>query len=516
MKKRIIKLCMVFLVFFIIGCSNPVTPTTDPVTPTTDPVTPTTDPVTPTTDPVTPTTDLLASTIVFSDGLNVFKVLDTSTYTNTVSGVGDGSISYTSGDPSVATVDANTGKVTLMSAGTSIITANKAATATHSAITANYSIIVIKPCLPLLVIATNNNIPISNKDDWIKGNISISDSGTITDLGNLEIKGRGNSTWGMPKKPYSLKLDNKKSILGMKSNKRWVLLANYSDKTLLRSTFAFDLGLSVYNNLKWTPDSKMVEVVLNNEYIGVYQIVEQIRIDKNRVDLNLDNGEFLMEVNARLDEKANFTTTRGVPFSFNEPEDPDVSTFNEINGKLQEVEDVIYSETFSDETNGYVKYIDVDSFVDWYIINEFTKNNDAIFYSSVYLFYKDSKIFMGPIWDFDISSGNINYNGCDDPENYWIKDAKWISRLLEDASFVEKVKTRWNEKKDELQSKINDISIKASQLNLAASNNFQRWDILSTYVWPNRIITGSYNGEVSACIEWLNKRYTWMDCEINK
>ena len=123
---------------------------------------------------------------------------------------------------------------------------------------------------------------------------------------------------------------------------------------------------------------------------------------------------------------------------------------------------------------------------------------------------------MGPIWDFDISSGNINYNGCDDPENYWIKDAKWISRLLEDASFVEKVKTRWNEKKDELQSKINDISIKASQLNLAASNNFQRWDILSTYVWPNRIITGSYNGEVSACIEWLNKRYTWMDCEINK
>ncbi len=456
------------------------------------------------------------STIVFADGTDILKMLGSGTYINTVSGVGDGAVSYSSENPSIATVDSSTGEVTLIGIGTTQIIANKAETETHTKVSGNYTIVVLEPYLPFLKISTDDMQPVDTKEDWINGHAILNDNGTITDLGNLEIKGRGNTTWNFPKKPYTLKLDAKQSVLGMQSNKRWVLLANYSDKTLLRTTFAFDLGLSVFNNLKWTPNSRMVEVVLNNNYIGVYQIVEQIRMDKNRVDIDLDKGEFLLEVNASLDEKFNFTTTRGVPFSFKEPEEPGVSQFDSIKSKIQEVENIIYSNDFANEINGYAKYIDVASFIDWYLVNEFTKNNDAIFWKSVYMFYKDNKIFMGPLWDFDISSGNNTMNGCDNPEDYYIRNSKWISRLFEDPKFALKVKYRWNEKKSELLNEISNISFNASRLTNAANNNFKRWDILNTEVWPNRIVTGSYNGEVSELSNWLNKRYNWLNSNINK
>jgi hypothetical protein len=223
-----------------------------------------------------------------------------------------------------------------------------------------------------------------------------------------------------------------------------------------------------------------------------------------------------MEVNARLDEKYNFKTTRGVPFSFKDPEEPSQSQFNTIKLKLQEIEDIIYSDGFSDVDNGYTKYIDLESFIDWYLINEFTKNNDAIFFSSVYMFYKDDLLYMGPLWDFDISSGNIDYNDCDKTYGYHVRNALWISRLFEDPTFSQKVKDRWNDKKDVLISKIDGISNQAEALSSAADNNFQRWDILGTYVWPNRIVTGSYDREVIELSNWLRNRYTWMDKEINK
>lgn len=461
-------------------------------------------------------TEKLQSTIVFNDGIEVTKMISCDVYTNTVNDVGDGIITYSSSTPATATVNERTGEVTLVAVGTTKITANKAATATYAAVCASYTITVLEPCLPLLVIETKNNRPITTKEDWIEGIISIKYGGTVTDLGGLEIKGRGNSTWSMPKKPYTLKLDEKKSVLGMKSHKRWVLLANYSDKTLLRTYFSFDLGLSVYDNLLWTPNSRMVEVILNNEYIGVYQLVEQISTDENRVDIDLARGEFLMEANARLDEKYNFKTTKGVPFSFKEPDEPNASQLDAIKSKLQEIEDMIFSDNFADIDNGYAKYINVESFVDWYLINEFTKNGDANFFSSVYLFYKDNLLYMGPLWDFDISSGNINYGGCDNPEGYQVKSAKWISRLLKDPLFFQNVKNRWNEKSGVLKRKIGDISVQANTLSSAANNNFQRWDILSTYVWPNRIVTGSYEQEVIELTKWLNDRYAWMDKEINK
>ena len=162
--------------------------------------------------------------------------------------------------------------------------------------------------------------------------------------------------------------------------------------------------------------------------------------------------------------------------------------------------------------------LDIDSFIDWHLVNELTKNNDAIFFSSVYMYYKqnDQKMYMGPLWDFDLSSGNINYNDCDKVDGFYIKRGGWYSQLFKDDGFKEAVKARWNNVKGDVLGEILSIGNITNQLGSSSTNNFLRWDILGTYVWPNRIVTGSYDGEVSAFIAWIVQRYHWLDGAIQE
>jgi spore coat protein CotH len=387
--------------------------------------------------------------------------------------------------------------------------------------------------LPIIKIDTAGR-PIDSTDIWLKDVVYTVVGNNTKESGYMDIKGRGNTTWGMPKKPYSIKLSNKVSMLGMPAHKRWALLANYADKTLLRNDVAFKIG-SIFDNLAWTSKSVHVVVYINNEYQGIYQLTEQIKIDENRVAIDKTiskkknpDGGYILEIDVRQGEEFNFTTAKGVVFCCSDPDedldeffDPSTglsgSIFEKIKNDVQHVEDVIYSDSFADPDTGYRKYIDVDSFVDWYLANEITKNNDAVFFSSVYMYYDPVKLkyCMGPIWDFDISMGNINYNGNDNPQGFWIKESPWISRLFEDPSFVSLIKSRWNAKKQEIISLQEYIEYKAEYLHDAQFNNFKRWDILNVYVWPNAVIPGSYPGEINYLKTWLNKRIDWLNLAIN-
>lgn len=408
---------------------------------------------------------------------------------------------------------------------------------------------VMETGIPVLIITTNNSTEISSKEEYVKASFNlISDDYEELKIDEISIKGRGNSSWSQPKKPYTIKLDKKNSVLGMAKSKKWVLIANYSDKSLLRNDFASFLGNEVYTNMNWNPSFKAVELILNGEYKGSYLIGEQIKIEEKRVniqnvadtvlgkgeDLNADgivdekDGGFIFEVNtSRMDESYNYRTTHGIGMSL---KDPDVEDFAENENKIEQymadiihtAEDVLYSVEWLDEENGYKKYIDTDSFIDWYFVNEITKNNDACWFSSVYFYYdpKNCKLYMGPDWDFDISCGNIDYNGCDNYEGFWIKNSGWHKRLFEDPEFTEKVKKRWNETKTNLNDAINTtIKEKSDYLKKSANLNFKSWNILGTYVWPNP--TGydtrtTYESEVEYLITWLNNRFLWLDTEINK
>lgn len=381
--------------------------------------------------------------------------------------------------------------------------------------------------LPIVRIVTEDRVPIVSKDDYVRATLTIDPNGTTEQALSvpLRIRGRGNTTWGMPKKPYKLKLDEKAPLLGMPADKDWVLLANYADKSLLRTQVAFELGRRV--GLAWSPRFRFVELFVNDAYMGTYQLGEGVKVAKDRVHIpELEEGDisgsaltggYLLEVDERLDGDVYFRTRGGVPFVLDTPEEPTPEQRAYIEDYIQQAEDAIYGDNRADPDTGYAAYIDVDSFVNWYLVNEIMKNNDAIFFSSCWMYkQRDGKLFMGPLWDFDIAAGNINYNGNDDPTGWWIRISPWISPLFEDPAFQARVKARWNELKAEQFDTILDyIEASAGSLTLAASNNFQRWPILDEWVWPNAVVTGSYEGEVQYLRDWLQTRIAWMDAQFN-
>ena len=184
----------------------------------------------------------------------------------------------------------------------------------------------------------------------------------------------------------------------------------------------------------------------------------------------------------------------------------------------------------ADPDNGYAKYIDVDSFVNYYIIQELTKNIDGNLRKSSFLTKeRGKKLEMYHVWDFDLTIGNCNYfqdygYGADNTyKGFFIKDygylgygTGWFVRLFEDPAFREKVKLRWNELKPQLAKVPDFIDSHQKELFEVAGRNFRRWPILNTWIWPNVVVTGSYQGEVDYMKSFYINRLEWLDAEINK
>ncbi|MDR2019247.1 MAG: CotH kinase family protein [Treponema sp.] len=396
--------------------------------------------------------------------------------------------------------------------------------------------------------------------DWIEGVrfVLYDADGKKLLEGETEMKGRGNSTWNLEKKPYNLKLRSKASVLGMPSHKRWALLANHYDRSLLRTEVAIKLG-EIFNNMAWRPHAEAVAFFMNGTYQGAYQIIENIKIDENRVDIDdisADNpgGGYILEIDQRKGEDFNFTTTNGVVFCSSDPDDvlEDVITsenrtvFAKIQADVQAAEDALYGSDFTDSETGYRNYLDVDSFIDWYLVNEITKNPDAIFYSSVYIYYDPVKKLycMGPIWDFDISLGNAsggpsssysssysgfyvknayNTGGSYDYSSWpWTqlpqKQSNWLYRLFQDPWFVSQVKSRWNAKKADLAGFATYIDQRAAYLENAQKVNFQKWNILNSNFGYGVLASGSattYAAQVEYVKNFLAQRVSWLDTAIN-
>lgn len=381
--------------------------------------------------------------------------------------------------------------------------------------------------LPVFKVLTDNLAPIVSKDDYINAQMTLESNvvGTPAVVSGLQIRGRGNSTWGMPKKPYRVKLTARQSLLGMPSSRDWVLLANYSDKTLLRNWLAMQLGTNL--GMTWTPNARFVELHVNNQYQGVYLLIENIKVATDRVNIDeLDEGDiaadvitggYLLEVDFRQDGYTMFTAIDDLPIVFQSPEEPAPEQEAYINGYLNQFEAVLHSPNFADPVTGYAAYIDVDSFIRWFLVNEIYRNVDANMWSSCWMYKpRGGKLHMGPLWDFDISAGNIDYNNAYLTAGWHIRNAPWFERLFQDPAFLARTRVIWNEiRNDELPAMMQSIAPQAAALQQSQLNNFQRWPILETYVWPNNRIPGTFAGEVDYLTTWLNARIAWMDSQFN-
>lgn len=404
----------------------------------------------------------------------------------------------------------------------------------------------VKKNLPVITIKTKDGAQIRDKKTYIKGTVTISDpDGLYWDTPELVlemtkdgIRGRGNTTWDMPKKPYKLKFDDKVSIFGLPADKEWVLLANYADKTLLRNVVAMKLSEIV--GMKWTPAMLPVEVYLNNDYIGCYTFSEHKKVSKNRVNLNIasetDNtgdlvtGDYYLEIESRQDEKVCFLSDiNHIPMMFSDPEEPTQAQQLYVKTYFRDAEIALNGSDFTDPQNGWQKYIDIESFAKAFIVNELTKNIDGNMRKSSFITKeRGKKLEMYHLWDYDLTIGNCDYmasmsNGIatNGPEGWFIKTTSmdqginWYIRMSQDPAFCAKVKEIWNRSYPQLVDVIDFIDRQARLIDDAQTRNFQRWDILGTYVWPNMVVTGKYSSEVAYMKDFYAKRLEWLNDAFN-
>ena len=387
--------------------------------------------------------------------------------------------------------------------------------------------------LPIVKIKTNQVVgPAMDKSSYVEGSLEIIGDGNFEGLEetNMKIKGRGNSTWWIctdasagavvGKCPYQVKFGDKTSVLGMPEDKKWVLLAEKSDKSMIRNKIA--RYMSELSDLEYTPNAEYVELFINEDYQGTYLIGQKVEESSNRVDIG-DDG-YLIEIdtdaNNRIDSddiifKPTIWSSIHTDGVFN-IKDPDIDygsdEFHLIENYINEFESVLYSNNFNSPGSGYESYIDVDSLIDWFLINEIAKTVDARWYSSIYFSYiPGEKIKMGPIWDFDLSYGNLNYSDAQYTSEFYIKQNNWIDKLYQDEVFVEKVKIRYSyyhSKLDDIKNKIDEF---AKYIDKSQKANFERWDILGVYVWPNPVYDLTYEEEVERLKNWIEERMNWLN-----
>lgn len=329
-----------------------------------------------------------------------------------------------------------------------------------------------------------------------------------------DIKGRGNSTWTKmgDKKPYNLKLSNDIKPFGMGKSNKWILLANAADRSLIRTEFVFTMANDILSDvLAYTPSGRAVELVLDGDYRGTYQLVEQKKVAKNRIDIDISAGEFLIEVEQIHDATdVGFDTEKGIKIKLRDPEEED--EVDKIKGVIDAIEALIYDE----EREGLLEdKIDLDSFAAWYLVSELTKNVDSNFKSSIYFHYKNGILYMGPLWDYDLSCGNWAGTFAN-PKGFLNQKAGWFEPLFKTTEFKGKVKELWNAKRFGIKQHIDNIKENSRYLNQAQQNNFSRWPHLSETVFRNRVNTGSWEAEVDEVVNFLTARYAWMDAELNK
>lgn len=363
--------------------------------------------------------------------------------------------------------------------------------------------------LPIVKIDTKDNVPITSKEEYVRTNIQVLDpqnpdySFTRTEYED-EIRGRGNTTWGYPKKPYRMRFRQKQSLFGLTPARNWVLLANYQDPTLMLNSVTFEIGQRF--GLPFTHHYVHVEVFLNEEYQGSYLLTEHVQVHEGRVEIDEDAG-FFVELDLHYDEDPKFTTAHyALPVMIKSPEDlPDPSGYDFVKDAIHALEEALIDPSFPE--SGYRDLIDMDTFVDFLMINQLVMNTELGWPKSVYM-YKDAEgpIGLGPLWDFDwgFSYGGIGHQYFLTAEGL-VNLHPFFARFFDDPAFVARYKARWESVQDELESMPEFIESLANHLERSQAQNFLKW--------PEAQNNG-YAREIEDLLRWWRDRMEFMNMSI--
>lgn len=372
--------------------------------------------------------------------------------------------------------------------------------------------------------------------------------------GLIKIERRGFTSQNFPKLQYAFEtldsdtIPENVELLGFPNENDWILHAPYSDKSLIRNVLIYDWWEKLGH---YSCRTKFCELILNGEYRGVYILMEQIKWDKNRIDIvKIDaddnqgdslTGGYIIKIDKPIggdgeyDWSTSIDTFQGVKanvsFQYDYPNDDEITNDQGayIQSFIQEFEKVLASESFKKEKNGYRNYVDVRSFMDFFILQELAHNVDG-YRSSTYLYKKrDSeggKLHAGPVWDFNLSLGNTT--GCEGEKvEGWALDHPcdptvipfWWRRMHQDSTYKAELVDRWNELREGPLSDENliaDIDEQVADLGKSVDRNFTRWPILGEDVWPNYFVGNTHQEEIEFLKDWVLKRAEWIDGNIEK
>ena len=417
----------------------------------------------------------------------------------------------------------------------------------------------ITSTLPIVIISTNNiTIPNTPKIDGFMGIID-NGPGQLNNVNNpfnefygqIAIETRGSSSAGFPAKSYGLEtrgpdsVNYNASIFDWPIDNDWILYAPYTDKSLIRNVLTFKLGNETGN---YAPRTKLCELILNEEYVGVYVFMERIKVNPGRVGIDkldyadtLDNhltGGYIV----KIDKTTNggivaWTSPYTAALPSNSPinyqlHDPSIDLIHPlqeqyIQSYVSAWETALAGPNFSDPLTGFRAYADEASFIDYMLINELSKNVDGYRIST--FLYKErlsegGKLVAGPLWDFNLGWGNANYCQGGNTTGWEINfnsicagalvNPFWWSRMLQDSVYANRVNCRWLELRATILDStvlMNYIDSMSLALTLPAQRTYTKWPILGTYVWPNNFIGQTYIEEMEYLKSWTSSRLVWMD-----
>ena len=335
------------------------------------------------------------------------------------------------------------------------------------------------------------------------------------------IKGRGTSTFQFEKKPYLVKFTERTSLFELPAAKKWVFLANYADKTLMRNRIGLEMARSL--EMKYVPSTFYAEVYLNDEYMGLYSVGDKIENDPAR--LSLPYSEDPAQTGYLLDMGKiagfYFTVNPGLKkVDVVEPSGDDLTDEHKV--YIRKI--VTDLDTAIREGGDYASLMDVDSFIDWWIVTELSFNSDCVFHRSTYMTVEPGgKLSMGPMWDFDRAFGNFSGDldrydtfvtvGANDGSTYVAEN--WFNYLLQDPSFCSRLQARWKQVGKKLcKESLERIEEDRSLLAVAAEKNFRKYDVMGVcldYGTSDSVILDTYDKNVDALEQFIQDRYDWLD-----
>ncbi len=392
----------------------------------------------------------------------------------------------------------------------------------------------------------NNSVPQTKGEDF-ESNLTITyEGGTLIQEYPILTRVRGNFSATHENKPYRIKFNDGKSHHMLKGSvrdespakcKKWVLNNNYGDKTLIRNNIAFEVSRRI--GMPFTPYCRNVDLILNGEYRGTYQLTDHVSTDKNRINIEeldetytdpeLITGGYLIEMNGYAgSDPVNFTSMRGNPISIKEPDDDSILPihFDYIKNFFNEMERRVYSSEYTDPELGYRPMLDVESFLKYFLSNEFSGNTDMLWQVFMYKDRGDSLIYTGPVWDNDLALEN-DYNVFPGNERedwtYTVRCAgmwsDFVTRVLSDPSAFSRLRDIWTELRDDSVFTSDNIVAYVDSLRILvrASQrlNFLRWPYLLQQVHCNPTVWGTWEAEVDNVCRYVSGRVAWMDKKLS-